>query len=86
MGIDEHNDYFLIEVFKDAEGRNVLIAYGISGKGTYAAGKYFHYIMYPALSWFNVGWIIVKWEDTNENGFANAPYEGDTYIVIASGF
>jgi hypothetical protein len=62
-----------------------LFAYGISGKGTYAAGKYFHYVMYPYLPWFDVGWIIVKWEDTNGNGFVNNPYDGDTYIPIAFG-
>jgi hypothetical protein len=84
-GIDEHNDYFLIEVFKDSNGRNVLFAYGIGGKGTYAAGKYFHYTMYPNIQSYNVGWIIVKWEDTNMDGFVNGPDDGDTYTSIASG-
>jgi hypothetical protein len=83
-GIDEHNDYFLIEVFKDSDGRNVLIAYGISGKGTYAAGKYFHNI-YPDISSKTIAWTIVKWEDTNMDGFINAPDDGDTYTPIASG-
>jgi hypothetical protein len=84
-GIDEHNDHFLIEVFKDGDGRNVLLAYGISGKGTYAAGKYFHYVMYPNIASYNVSWMIVKWEDTNMDGFVNAPDDGDTYTPIASG-
>jgi hypothetical protein len=84
-GIDEHNDYFLIEVFKDGDGRNVLLAYGISGKGTYAAGKYFHNTMYPNIQSYNVGWIIVKWEDTNGDSFVNGPGDGDTYTPIASG-
>jgi hypothetical protein len=82
-GIDEHNDYFLIEVFKDSDGRNVLFAYGISGKGTYAAGKYFHNI-YPDVSSKTIAWTIVKWEDTNMDGFVNGPNDGDTYTVIAS--
>jgi len=84
-GIDEHNDFFLIEVFKDSDGRNVLLAYGISGRGTYAAGKYFHYAMYPSIASYDVSWIIVKWDDTNGDGFVNAPGDGDTYTVIASG-
>ena len=84
-GIDEHNDYFLIEMFKDSDGRNVLLAYGISGKGTYAAGKYFHYAMYPNIQSYNVGWVIVKWEDTNGDSFVNGPGDGDTYTPIASG-
>lgn len=82
-GIDDHHDLFLIEIFKDSEGRNVIIAYGVSGKGTYAAGKYFNYI-FPNLASYNVNWIIVKWEDTNGDGFVNAPDQGDTYTVIAS--
>lgn len=82
-GIDEHNDYFLIEVFKDSEGRDVFIAYGISGKGTYAAGKYFHSI-YPNIESLTSHWVIVKWEDTNADSFVNGPTDGDTYTVVAS--
>jgi hypothetical protein len=84
-GIDEHNDFFLIEVFKDSDGRNVLLAYGISGKGTYAAGKYFHSAIYPNIASYNSGWIIVKWEDTNADGFVNGPGDGDTYTVVVTG-
>jgi hypothetical protein len=83
-GIDEHNDYFLIEVFKDSEERNVFIAYGISGKGTYAAGKYFHSI-YPNIDSSTSQWVIVKWEDTNTDSFVNGPSDGDTYTVVTSG-
>jgi hypothetical protein len=71
-------------VFKDNDGRNVLFAYGISGKGTYAAGKYFHNI-YSDISSKTIAWMIVKWEDTNMDGFVNAPDDGDTYTLIASG-
>jgi hypothetical protein len=83
-GIDEHNDYFLIEIFEDGEGRNVFIAYGISGKGTYAAGKYFHSI-YPTMNSSTSQWVIVKWEDSNGDGFVNEPSDGDTYTVVTFG-
>jgi C1A family cysteine protease len=83
--VDEHNDFFLIEVFQDMDGRYVLLAYGISGKGTYAAGKYFHSTIYPNITSYNFSWIIVKWEDTNADGFVNSPNDGDTYTIMASG-
>jgi hypothetical protein len=41
--------------------------------------------MYPGIASYNVSWIIVKWEDTNMDGFVNAPADGDTYTVMASG-
>jgi hypothetical protein len=84
-GIDEHNDFFLVEVFRDGGGRNVLLAYGISGKGTYAAGKYFNSALFPDIASNNLSWIIVKWNDTNNDGFVNGPNDGDAYTVIASG-
>lgn len=29
--------------------------------------------------------MILKWEDTNGDGFVNMPDEGDTYTLIAQG-
>jgi len=78
-------DMFVIEVFRDGDGRYVMLCYGFGWKGTYAAGKYFHTEIYPNLDAYDVGWIIVKWEDTNGNGFVNNPGDGDTYTTIATG-
>lgn len=83
-GINEHRDFFLIEVFQDMDGRYVLLAYGIGPKGTYAAGKYFHYTVYPNIGSYHFTWIIVEWNDTNDDGFVNAPNDGDAYTIIAS--
>jgi len=84
IGTTDGLDLFLIEMFPDPEGRCVFIAYGIGWKGTYAAGKYFHRIIYPNLDSYNVSWVIVKWMDTNGDGFVNAPDDGDTYTILAS--
>jgi hypothetical protein len=79
-------DMFVIEVYKDGDGRNMMICYGVGWKGTYAAGKYFHATIYPNLSSYNnVRWIIVKWQDGNGDLFVNEPGDGDDYTVIASG-
>jgi len=82
--INQDKDMFVIEIYEDAEGRYILLCYGFGWKGTYAAGKYFHTKIYPNLESYDVGWIIIKWEDTNSDGFVNAPEEGDTYTIIAS--
>jgi hypothetical protein len=83
--INGGEDMFVIEVYKDGEGRYEMLCYGFGWKGTYAAGKYFHTEIYPNLYAYDVGWIIVKWEDTNGDGFVNNPGNGDTYTIIALG-
>lgn len=84
IGNDEHNDLFLIEIFKDNEGRYVFFAYGIGWKGTYAAGKFFTRELYPDLAVYSYSWVIVKWFDANGDSFVNNPSDGDTYTIIAS--
>jgi hypothetical protein len=80
--INYGEDMFVMEVFKDSSGRNIMICYGFGWKGSYAAGKFFNWI-YPSISSYNCGWIIVKWQDTNGDTFVNAPGGGDTYTEIA---
>ncbi len=77
-------DLFVIEVYMDGDGRLILLSYGFGWKGTYAAGKYFHSVIYPNIDSYDVGWLIVRWEDTNHDTFVNLPGQGDTYTLIAS--
>ncbi len=83
--INNNEDMFVIEIYRDGDARNVMLCYGFGWKGTYAAGKYFHSIIHPSIASYNVGWIIVKWEDTNADSFVNGPGDGDTYTVMCSG-
>jgi hypothetical protein len=85
IGTDNSTDLFLMEVFKDDENRYVLLSYGIGWKGTYAAVKYFETMIYPNLSSYTDEWIIVKWEDSNGNGFVNREIDGDAYTILARG-
>ncbi|KYH37266.1 MAG: hypothetical protein AYL28_005380, partial [Candidatus Bathyarchaeota archaeon B23] len=85
IGTTDTLDLFLMEVFFDDEGRPIFIAYGIGWRGTYAAGKYFDRVVYPNLEDYPYRWIIVQWTDTNGDGFVNAPGDGDTYSILASG-
>jgi DNA-binding beta-propeller fold protein YncE len=81
---DEGEDMFVIEVYTDGGGRFIMLCYGFGWKGTYAAGKFFHSTVYSDLDSFRVGWIVVKWEDTDGNGFVNGPGDGDTYMIVAA--
>jgi len=83
--VSTNQDMFVIETFQDGGGRYIMLCYGFGWKGTYAAGKYFYTIIYPNLGSYNEAWIVVKWDDTNNNGFVNAPGDGDTYTMIAKG-
>jgi hypothetical protein len=83
--VNDDKDMFVIEMFKDGDGRNMLLCYGFGWKGTYASGKYFNDIIYPDLESYPYSWIIVKWEDKNGNGFVNSESDGDNYIVISHG-
>ena len=83
--VSTNQDMFVIETFRDADGRYIMLCYGFRWEGTYAAGKYFDTVIYPNLQSQSESWIIVKWNDTNGNGFVNKPYDGDTYTVIAQG-
>ncbi len=83
--INNDQDMFVIERYIDGSGRLLTLCYGFGWQGTYAAGKYFEKTVYLDLGTFNSGWVIVKWEDTNGNGFVDLPGEGDTYTIIATG-
>jgi parallel beta-helix repeat protein len=83
--INDDEDLFVIERYVDNNGRIITISYGFGWKGTYAAGKIFDTQLYPQQAKYTVSWIIIKWEDTNQDGFVNNPGEGDTYTIIATG-
>ena len=83
--INNDQDMFVIEVYRDSNERNLMLSYGFGWQGTYAAGKYFDQVIYPSIGDYDYSWIIVKWEDTNSDGFVNNPADGDAYTVIAYG-
>ena len=83
--ISDNMDMFVIESYRDGDGRYILLCYGFGWKGTYAAGKYFDTEIYPNIEFCDYAWTNVKWEDTNGDGFVNTEADGDTYTVIATG-
>jgi hypothetical protein len=83
--INNDEDLFLIETFRDGDSRVIIICYGFGWKGTYAAGKFIDTIVIPNIESYMHGWIITHWQDSNGDGFVNDPGEGDTYTRIATG-
>lgn len=78
----ETEDVFVIQHFKDGE-RSVLITYGFSYRGTFAAGLYFDDVIWPNISSFDSAYYIIKWSD---DGDANI--EGileDNYFILKEG-
>lgn len=78
----ETEDVFVIQHFKDGE-KSVLITYGFSYRGTFAAGLYFNDVIWPNISSFDSAYYIIKWSD---DGDANI--EGileDDYFILKEG-
>jgi hypothetical protein len=65
--LNEHYDMFVIEFFRDNDGRNVLIYYGNNWQGTLAAGRYFSQMIYPRISDYNRAYYIFDWVDSNND-------------------
>jgi hypothetical protein len=83
--INYEEDMFVVERYVDGDGRLMMLCYGFGWQGTYAAGKYLENVVFPDLNMFTDGWVIVKWEDSNGDGFVNDPDKGDAYTPIARG-
>lgn len=65
--LHEHHDMFIVEFFKDNDGRNVLIYYGHNWQGTLAAGRYFSQVIYPKILDYDRSYYIFDWFDSNND-------------------
>jgi len=63
-----HEDLFIIECFVDGKDNTVLIAYGLSWRGTWATGVYLHNVLMEQLSWLMSGYYVFHWVDANNDG------------------
>lgn len=63
-----HKDMFVLEAFTDLKGNTVLIAYGITWKGTFAAGLYLKSVIAPNLAGYSHAWYVFRWDDLNGDG------------------
>jgi len=63
-----HKDMFVLEVFADLKGNTVLMAYGVTWKGTFAAGLYLKSVIASNLASYSRAWYVFKWDDSNGDG------------------
>jgi hypothetical protein len=79
------NDLFIIQIFTDSEGRDVIIIYGLAGRGTLAGALYF----VDNADFFNgkTGYWIYEWQDSGAFGTIEHPDPPgvDTYSIVNSG-
>ncbi|MFT3699472.1 MAG: hypothetical protein QM831_40360 [Kofleriaceae bacterium] len=80
-----HKDQFVVELVTDPmSGTLSLVGYGscVGGRGTRAAAYYYANVMLPNAASYPDSWYVFGWDDTNNDGAANA---GDTYTLLAHG-
>ena len=79
-------DYFVYQHFKDNEGRNVFMVWGVGWKGSYAGAVYFVRFILPNISAYTQGWHVYRWDEATSGASQNSiPDPGDTYTLISSG-
>jgi len=77
-------DYFLIEIFHDANNNQVIIVYGYSGFGTFASTLYFKTVFFPREgSTLTDGYEVVRWDDLNGD---TLPDTADAYTILHSSY
>jgi len=79
------SDVFTIEVFRDSGGRLVVLMFGTTYMGTWAAAYYFKYILYPNISTYVNGYYVIRWTDATTGPSADGiPDVGDTFTILAT--
>jgi hypothetical protein len=84
-------DVFVIQIFHDAAGNQVIMAYGYTGLGTFASTLYFKFEMYSNVlgKTLTDGYQIVRWTDApsgpGHNHLPDVP-SVDSYFAIWSSY
>jgi hypothetical protein len=74
-------DMFLIEVFTDSSGNVIYYMYGYGWKGTFAAGKFFKFVIAPDIANYTGSFYVFRWTDTDSDSFVDLD-EIDTTPVV----
>ncbi len=69
--IGQSQDLFVVESFIDDYENRLLIGYGYGWKGTFAAGKFIKFVIYPDIESYTESYYIFKWIDDNGDGFVD---------------
>jgi hypothetical protein len=74
-------DMFVMESFIDSAGNKVFILYGYGWKGTFAAGQFFKFVVYPNIESYTDSYYVFKWIDNDSDGFVDLDEIDTTPIV-----
>jgi len=80
-----NSDVFTIEVLQDSGGRLVVLMFGTTYMGTWAAAYYFKYVLYPNIASYTNGYYLIRWTDASSGPAADfIPDGGDTFKILAT--
>jgi Tol biopolymer transport system component len=65
------HDMFVVESFIDSNGNHIFIVYGYGWKGTFGAGKFLKFVMYPNIASYTSSYYVFQWIDGNGDGFVD---------------
>jgi len=78
-----NSDVFVVQTLRDGDGRLVALLYGTHYYGTWAAGWWFKYTVYPNIAAYTDSYYIVRWTDAASGADADyTPSAGDTYEIL----
>ncbi len=72
---------FLVERFTDSSGNTIYYMYGYGWKGTFAAGKFFKFVIAPNMSSYTGSFYVFRWTDADSDSFVDLD-EIDTTPVV----
>ncbi|MFC1506162.1 matrixin family metalloprotease [Thermoproteota archaeon] len=76
-----NQDMFLIEAFTDSSDNVIYYMYGYGWKGTFAAGKFFKFVIAPDIASYTGSFYVFRWTDTDSDSFVDLD-EIDTTPVV----
>jgi hypothetical protein len=65
------DDMFLIERFTDSSNNTIYYMYGYGWKGTFAAGKFFKFVIAPDMASYTDSFYVFRWTDDDVDGFVD---------------
>jgi len=79
------SDIFVIETFSETQNRNVMMLWGLAGRGAIAAARVVKFNIYADPEKYASGWYVGRWTDAKEGSSRNGiPDQGDTYEILYS--
>jgi hypothetical protein len=81
--LNEHHDFFLVEMLRDPTTSTLVFAvYGFGSSGTISGTWYFTHVILTSLPTFDKSYYIYEWTDSDGDSM---PGSADTFDLVTSG-